>query len=170
MAPPKTRPQPCATGFVVKRRRCSRRFRGPATACAEASAKAEAIQKARKKELDCVVRAPKKKQTAKALMFPDLSCEISPHPEERALWRARLEGSPRGPWFETPRKSAAPHHEVSVCVTPFHPRGSAEGRCLTRNDELRRFDRASPCHCELHEANQGPHRKLDCFVARAPRN
>src|ERR1700730_18290440 len=39
---------------------------------------------------------------------------LSPHPEERALARVSKDGRERFfvcPWFETPRESAAPHHE-----------------------------------------------------------
>jgi hypothetical protein len=70
--------------------------------------------------LDCFgARAPKKRQRFKALISLELSSDRSPHPEERALLSARLEGWPRGPWFETPRKSAAPHHEVPVWLARF---------------------------------------------------
>ncbi len=33
----------------------------------------------------------------------------------------RLEGWSRGPWFETPRQSAAPHHEVPVLQVHVKP-------------------------------------------------
>jgi hypothetical protein len=81
--------------------------------------------------MDCFVTvAPKKKQRFEVLISLELSSEVSPHPEERALLSVRLEGWPRGPWFETPRKSAAPHHEVPVWVARFiqprRPKAGAE--------------------------------------------
>jgi hypothetical protein len=57
------------------------------------------------------LRSAKKRQRLKVLIYLELSSEVSPYPratasplsrEERALWRARLEGWPRGPWFVSP--------------------------------------------------------------------
>jgi hypothetical protein len=50
---------------------------------------------------------------------------------------ARLEGWPRGPWFETPRKSAAPHHEVPVWINPFHSSFTRVGRRPVLNSQRR---------------------------------
>ena len=75
-------------------------------------------------------RQAKKSQRFKVLISFGLNSEISPHPEERALLSARLEGWPRGPWFEAPRKSAAPHHEVAVWVARFIQPGRPNGSGL----------------------------------------
>src|SRR5207247_8737308 len=52
---------------------------------------------------------------------------------------------------------------------PFHPRGSAEGRCQTRNDGMRSALN-SLRHCERSAAIQrATKQELDCFVASAPK-
>jgi hypothetical protein len=73
------------------------------------------------------------------------------------------------PWFETAPKKRLLTMRFPVSITPskfahdagsepFHPTGSAEGRCLTRNDELGRWilnHRASnsenACHSSVTE-------------------